>query len=608
MKQFSNYSKVDKKYRWDLEDILQGKTLQFWMDKFKDLFKQLIETKDSKYDNIDSFIKSLETQDELTLVYNKINNYLSNKTNENLVDNEIQKLCLAFNSMNEELHNEYGSEINRLYKHIEKLKVWIQDERLQKYKRNFDDLLESYNHKLSDDVEEFIVKSSYGMPNIEDMFSILTDVELDYKPAIDSKNKKHVLDLASFPKLAKSDDALLRKNAVLQYKKAKLQVKETLATMLIQEFKSISTDAKLRKYKSSIDMLTFSDKVSDELLINLFNHVASLKYDLRKYASYHKKFYETKFHEKYRNKYDAYRELIKIKTNYTIEDIQNIAKKVFASFPQEYVNKIHEAIDNNWIDYMMVKNKLSGAYSIGETYGIDKKYILMNFDGELSSLETLCHELGHSMHSYYSDKNNDIINANYPIILAEIASLFNELMLYDYLLKTSKDDKFKFYIYGKMIDGFIGSVVTQTMWANYEYDLYNKVDKNEVASSYEEVAKVYYDSTRKYTCSKKKFNANDCIAAVSVPHFYMGFYVYKYAFGQLVANYFYSKYKEDASFLQKYIDNFLSVGNRYYPLETLKRLGVDFMDEDFYTHGFAYFKTIINEWIKLGKKIFKSKK
>ncbi|WP_027335034.1 oligoendopeptidase F [Mycoplasmopsis felifaucium] len=609
MKQYPNYSKVDKKYRWDLEDILQGKTIKYWFEKYEEIFQKLIEIKDSKFDDISSFIDSLKLSDDLSLIYNKISNYLSNKSNENLIDPEIQKLSTEFENINENLSEKFGSDLNRLFKNIDKVKTWINDSRLAKYKRSLQDVINSYDHKLSDDVEEYITRSSFGYPKLDDIFSILTDSELDYKDVYNSKNKKFHLDPASYVKLTKSNDACLRKNAVLQYNKAKLQHKESLASLLVQEFKSISVDAKIRKYKSSIDMLTFEDKVNDEILNSLFTNVANLKEDISKFQKFYKLFYEQKYKEKYRPRFDKNRELINVKTNYSIEEIQNITKTIFNDFPAEYSLKINEAIDTNWIDYMMVKNKISGAYSIGESYGIDKKYILMNFDGELSSLETLCHELGHSMHSYFSDKNNDLVNSNYPIILAEIASIFNELILYDYLLKNNENnDKFKFYIYTKMIEGFIGTTVTQTMWANYEYDLYNKIDKNEVSQSYTDVAKIYYDAVKKYSKKSYKFDPNKCVASVTIPHFYMGFYVYKYAIGQLVANYFYSQYqKEGNDFINKYINNFLSAGCRDYPLEILKSMNVDLSSQSFYESGFNYFKETIDKWIKLGKKIFKIK-
>lgn len=606
MKEYSNYDKVDSKYKWDLESILEGKTLEYWFNKYEELVKESIRIKDSKYDSIEAFIKGLEQGNEVAIVANKISNYLSNKISINLLDFETQKMSTMFQAIAEKLNNEFGSETNRFFKNIDKIKLWVNDKRLASHKRMLTEVINNYEHKLSDDVEEFLNETASGYPDFEEVFDELTNSELEYKSVLDSKNKKHKLNPGTFVKLVKSNDAILRKNTVSQYNKAKLRHKESLANMLVQTFKSTSVFAKARKFESSVQMLTFEDKITDEILLKLFEKVASLKDNLSRYKKKYKQYYEAKYKEKYRSEYDSYRDLIKVKSNYSVEEAKEIIREAFKHYGDEYCLQIKKALDENWIDFMMVKNKVSGAYSIGNTYGIDKKFILMNFDGQIESLETLAHELGHSMHSYFSDKNNEIHNADYPIFLAEIASIFNEIMLYDYLLKKSTDKKFKFFILSKMIDGFIGTVISQTILADYEYTLYKKVDDNVVSTSYEELARIFYDSAKKYTKKAEKFKKDKCLASVIVPHFYNGFYVYKYAIGQLISIYFYKKYKKEGDeFINLYINEFLKVGSRYSSLETIKRLGINLQDDNFYKEGYDYFENLINEWIKLGDEIFK---
>ncbi|AKO50360.1 oligoendopeptidase F [Mycoplasmopsis bovis] len=609
MKQYPSYDKVNDEYKWDIESILEGQSFDYWLDKYVSVFKQLIEIKDSKYSSIESFIAGLKINEQMEIVANKLHNYISNKTNINLTDSKAQEMALKFDSANEELNKQYGSEINRFFKNADKLKSWVNDERLKSYKKMLTDTLDSFNHKLSNDVEDYLTEVAFGEPNLDDVFSILTDAELRYDDVLDSKNKKHKLDPISYSKMLKSDDATLRKNAVLQYRKAKLQHKESLANMLIQTFKNISVNAKVRKYKDSINMLTYEDKVNDEILLKLFSNIASLKNDIAKYWKHYKKYYEAHFNEKFRPLYDANRDIFKVKNKYSVEEAKDIVYNALLPFGSEYSDTIKQAYKEKWVDFMSVKNKLSGAYSIGNSYGIDKKFILMNFDGELNSVETLAHELGHSMHSYFSDKNNDITNASYPIFLAEIASIFNELILYDYLIEKSSSKIEKFTIYGHIISGFFGTTVTQAKWANYEYELYKKVDLNEVAPNYEEVSKIYYETLKKYYKKPRKYKKEEQIAAVTIPHFYMGFYVYKYAIGQLVANHFYTQYKMyGKEFLNKYINNFLSAGNRDYPLNTLKNMGIDLTSDQFYKSGFAHFHECLNQWIKLGNEIFSKEK
>ncbi len=157
--------------------------------------------------------------------------------------------------------------------------------------------------------------------------------------------------------MLKSDDATLRKNAVLQYRKAKLQHKESLANMLIQTFKNISVNAKVRKYKDSINMLTYEDKVNDEILLKLFSNIVSLKNDIAKYWKHYKKYYEAHFNEKFRPLYDANRDIFKVKNKYSVEEAKDIVYNALLPFGSEYSDTIKQAYKEKWVDFMSVKNK-----------------------------------------------------------------------------------------------------------------------------------------------------------------------------------------------------------------------------------------------------------
>lgn len=606
MKQYKNVNEVEKKYLFDLDFLLQGQKIEQLFDLYIQKCEYFIEIKDSKYDDIDSYLDYLDKNVEISILANRISNYLSNSSNRELTNSTYSELSNKWDFMLQEISEKLGSETVRFYRNIDKIKTWINDPRMLPYKKDLIEQIDSFKYKLDDNIEEFILKQSQCSPNYEGIFDLITDAELDYGFPLDSKGKKHKLSPAVRIKFMKSDDGALRKNTYINYKKAHLRHKDSLANLLFQQFNTIATDAKIRGYKNSIHMLTYSDKIDDELLQSLFNRVSSLKTTIAKRNKWLKRFYEAKYKTKFNPKYDSMRELVKVKSTYTVEQMKDIVLEALKPFGDEYYSTIKKAYEQNWIDFMTIDNKMSGAYSIGSTYGIEKKYILMNFDGDLRSVETLAHELGHSMHSYFSDKNNDIYNASYPIFLAEIASIFNEMMLYDHLLKHSNSNLFKFKIIESMIDGFIGTVFRQTLWANFEYDLYNAVEKGEVGPSYDAIAKIYYQNAQKYSSKKHKFNKDDQYAAVTVPHFYYGFYVYKYAIGQLVANFFYAQYKNKGKdFLDNYIQNFLSAGGKDWPLKILASIGVNLKDENFYKVGFSYFEELVDQYIELGKKIFK---
>ncbi|WP_406617999.1 M3 family oligoendopeptidase [Mycoplasmopsis lipophila] len=607
VKQFKKYEEVPEQYRFDLENILEGKNIDDLINEYKNLYEIMIQNKFSKYETIEKYLEDIEINKKITIISNRISNYLSNKHNANLIDPEILALIQKFELIDNELSIRYGSDINRFYQNIEKIKIWKEDPRLKTYKIQIENNIKEYEHKLDDKVEEYLIESAIGVPDLESIFEIITDSEMDYGFPLDSKKKKHPLNRANRISLMKSNDKVLRKNVRHNWIKAIYDHRESLAQILYQHFNYLVTIAKTRKYPSTVEMLTKEDEVSKELLQKLFNNVSKQKIIFKKFNQYYKVFYSKKYKEKYDEKTDAYRDLTKIKSSYTIEEMQNIVIEALKPYGQEYSEKIKEAINNRWIDYMSVDHKQSGAYSIGESYGLNKKYILMNFDGDLRSVETLAHELGHSMHSYFSDKNQPIENSQYPIFLAEIASIYNELMLYDYLLKTSKDDHFKFKILTSMIEGFMGTVMRQVEWANYEFDLYKAIEKGEPASSYDAISKIYFENAKKYSNKKIIYKPFELIASIDVPHYYYHFYVYKYAIGQLSANYFFMKYKENDNFLQEYIHNFLSAGCSQKPLDILKNNGIDLNDETYYENGFKFVDELINQWINLGKKIFKIK-
>ncbi|SJZ50593.1 oligoendopeptidase F [Mycoplasmopsis verecunda] len=609
-KQYKKYSDVPKQYRWDLEDILQGKTLEEWIEQYKNVFKKRIANKDTKYTSIEAYLSDLKDSETQTLISYKIDNYLSNNHNINIIDPNFKKLLQDYEFLNQQLEEEFGSELNRFYAHIEQMKQWNDDPRLSLYKRGIEDLIEQYSHKLSDEVEEYIIKTALGEPDPHNIFSIITNSELDYGFINITDKKKVKLNPTNRVQFAKSKNKEVRKQAYINFWDAYYKHRQSLSETLYQHFKSITVEAKIRKYDSAVVMLTASDKVSDEILNTLFKQVSNRASIFNKFSKAYKKFYKAKYGEKMQ-KWDTTRDLASVKSEYSVEEAKEIVTNAMKPFGDEYNTEVHKAFNEHWIDYMPVNNKRSGAYSIGGTYGIDKKYILMNFDGRLDSIETLAHELGHSMHSYFSSKYQPLVNSQYPIFLAEIASIFNELMLFDYLLKTSDNDNLKFKILTNMITGFSGTVLTQVEWANYEYDLYKEIASGNASGSYETISEIYFKNSLKYKIDKKKqykYKEKDNLKSIYVPHYYYGFYVYKYAIGQLVANYFFAKYKkEGVSALESYINNFLKAGCSNYPIEILKNVGVDLNSEDFYSLGFKYVQDLIDEWIKLGNKIFKTK-
>ncbi|AYK04752.1 oligoendopeptidase F [Metamycoplasma hominis] len=607
LKKYNSYSDVEEKYKWDIEDILGNKTYQQLEDEYFDLYSKIIEIKDSKYNSLDQYVEYIELSKKFLILGNRISNYLDNKLNINIVDPTINKTISLFETKSQEYAKKLGSEANRIFQHKDKIKTWINDNRLIEVKKDLEATLQELDHKLSDDVENYLNDTASGSPVPEDIFSIISDSEVDFGNVL-IKNKKIKITEGNRIALLKNKDEQVRKDVYFNYLNGYLKNKQSLARLLYQHIKEISVNALYRKYNSSLESILLQDHVDKKLLNIIYDAVQKHMYIFKKYNNAKKQFFKAKFNKKL-EKWDYFLDLVNVKSSYTIEEAQKILLDVISIMPYEYPEVVKKAIDERWIDYINVPSKRSGAYSIGGAAGMKKIYILMNFDGTLESVNTLCHEMGHSMHSYFSNKCQSPLRSSYPIFLAEIASIFNELLLNDYLISKSKNIQQQFYLLDSSINDFIGTVLRQTMWSNFEFDLYNAIDENKPLNTYEEIEKLYVENEKKYSTTSKSIKLGDPrnVYSVMVPHFYYYFYVYKYALGYIVANVFFQKYKQEGQeALKNYINKFLSAGDIDWPANILKDAGVDIYNEDIYNLAFEVLNQKVDKYIKLGKKIFKN--
>ncbi|WP_215742922.1 oligoendopeptidase F [Mesomycoplasma hyorhinis] len=609
MKTYKKYEDIPLKYRFDLEDLLENKSVEEHLKQIDIYKEQILAKKDTQFDSAKNFLEYTKVFEDFSIFTNKLHNYISNKLNTNLVDPLFNKYFGEFSYKISQFESQLGSVENLFFQNIDKVMSWKDNEEVKIYKKKIDFLIESKKHKLADEVEEYLSKTSFGNIELDSTFSILNNSETKFKSVKTRQQKSLPLTISTYSKLLKNKDEYVREQAYKNYLQGYLVHKETYSSLLYQHVKKISTEAKIRNYPSLVEYCIYPDKISKSLLEKLFKNVQANAKGVNKFRAAKKSFFKARFNKNLRP-WDNLVPLVKIKQNYTVKEAQDFVLKAISPLGSEYKKVVTEAFEKRWVDYYNVNNKVSGAYSIGGTYGVNKKYILMNFDFSFNSVSTLAHELGHSMHSYYSDKSLPYAQASYPIFLAEIASIFNELMLNDYVISNTKDNKVKFSLLEEAISDFYQTVIKQTQWAQFEYELYNLVDQEVPINSYSEMEKVYVNVLNQYETNKQKHKLNQPqnIYSVIVPHFYYGYYVYKYAIGFIVANVFFQKYKEQGTkALEQYIAKFLSAGGSNWPALILKDAGVDLDDDKIYQQAFAVFNKNIEEYIKLGKKLFTSK-
>src|SRR5699024_7267338 len=277
--------------------------------------------------------------------------------------------------------------------------------------------------------------------------------------------------------------------------------------------------------------------------------------------------------------YDMYTPLVQdVEMNISYEEAQQYVLDGLAPLGDDYINIVKEGFQNRWIDVEENKGKRSGAYSSG-AYGTNP-YILLNWQGTLNDAFTLAHELGHSVHSYYTRKSQPFRYGNYSIFVAEVASTLNEALLNDYMLKHLDDDRKKAYLLNHFLEGFRGTVFRQTMFAEFEHDIHVRMQNGEALTA-DKLTEIYYNLNKKYFGDDAVSDEEIGLEWARIPHFYMNYYVYQYATGYSAATALASSILsgEDGA-VDRYINDFLCAGSSDYPIEILKKAGVDMTSKE----------------------------
>lgn len=601
---------VPVKYTWDIESILKGKTADEWIKEWQKKHAEAVALKPTAFTSKKDFLKWCKLEAEIYEIIYKIFNYGYLRGATDTVNPEYNAYQQNFQTLMVMADQKMGPVEPEIFKNANNIKKWIELPEFTPYKRAYTKTLEEKSRQLPRVIQEYRQKVAAGTPDFSKVASIIQNSEVEFDDIIASNGKRIKLTEGNRAALSQHKDPKVRKQAILNHAKGYLKHKQSLSNLLYQHLKRQSVEAKLRKFDSTVAASIHGDRFPEESLMALYDAVKGNTHILDKFNKNFAKFYKAKYKISF-TEFDGRMKLVDSQSEYSVDEAIKITKEVVKPFGKEYQDMIKRAFDERWIDFYPHKNKQMGAFSMGGSYGNDKKFINMNFNGTYGAVSTLCHELGHSMHSYYSDSNNGLHEAGYPIFLAEIASIFNELLLTDYMMnKDGVDDKTKFAILTDSIKVFFSTINSQTQWSNYEYNLMKKIDANEPVSTFEALQKVYKENEKDYAANKAKYKDKEhtSIWAFIVPHYYANFYVYKYAIGYICANIFFQKYKEEGKeALDKYINGFLKTGDRDWPLQILKNAGIDLTDKSTFNLAYNKVNADIDEWIKLGKKIFKMK-
>lgn len=584
---------IEDKYKWDLTKIYKDeKEWQKDFDDVKEKILKVLEYKDSFLSNGKKLYEYLKYDEEVSRKLEKIYyyahlNYDADTLDEKykIMTNKVSDLFTKYN----ELSSFVVPEILKLDE--EKLNTFYKDEeKLEDYRFSIENIYRFKNHTLDEEKEKMLSNLSKCLSNPEETYEALTDSDFEYDYITDEKGNKVKFNESNYSLFIKSKDRSVRKKAFeMLHNKYKKYIR-TITSTYKGEVENNVVLAKIRNYDSAISASLYSDNVPVDIYNNLIKVVNDNMNVLYDYYDLKKEILSLdRLHM-----YDTYVEIInKIDKKYSFDEAKEIVIDALSVLGDKYVKNLKKAFDEKWIDIYHSKGKRSGAYSSGN-FDVNP-YVLLNFEGTLNDVSTLAHELGHSMHTYLSCKNNPYQYSSYEIFVAEVASTVNELLLANYMLKNSKNKDEKLAIINHILDLYKATLYRQTMFAEFEKETHKLREKGEVLTS-ELLSNTYYNLVKKYFGPNVLCDDLIRYEWARIPHFYYNFYVYKYATGISAASYIVDgilNNKEGA--LENYI-NFLKTGGSMYPLDELKIAGVNLNSKSVILSAIKTFEKYLKEF------------
>ena len=569
--EYKSRSDVPEKYKWDLEDIyITEQDCLYNLDNIKDLLNKVVSFKGKIMESSDSLFNFYRATESLDREFLKVFMYSHLYADSDTTNDSYKKLKMKIDKLSEEISTKTSFVTPELLKEdYSKVLEYIKENKaLEEYKFDLEKIFRYKDHTLSEREEEIITEAlnTFGTP--EEAFYNFDNADIKLGKIKNEDGKIVEVNHSNYIKFMNSKDRNVRKKAFQKMFDYYKNFKNTIAALSKGNIKEDFFLSKLKKFNSPLEMSLYNDNISVEVyktLINTVHNNLDLMYD---YMSIRKKALKLDS----MHMWDIYVDLVNIrKEDIPFEEGKEILFKALRPLGDTYIEDLKKAFTEKWIDVYPSKGKKSGAYSWG-SYDT-KPYLLLNYNNTIDSLSTMAHELGHSMHSFYS-KTQNYIDSHYPIFLAEIASTVNEVILNDYLYKTAKTKEEKILYLCDFLDKVRTTIYRQTMFAEFEMIMHDKeaslipLTEKEFSDTYYKLNKLYYG---------KEVISDDLIRYewARIPHFYTSFYVYKYATGLSAALSIASRIlKGDSKTCSDYIE-FLKSGGNDYPLEILKKVGVD---------------------------------
>lgn len=586
-------SEIDDKYKWDLTRMYSCEE-DFNAD-YNSLIKLIDELKSFKgiiAKDAETLLKYLKLEENANTILTNMYVYAYCKNDEDLSNKESQKRFNKVLDIFSIISEATSFAIPELLKtDYEVIKDYIKEnDKLEEYSFDLEEIYRYQPYVLTENEEKLVSNISDLSNKIEENFSIINNTMIDFGYIKDENNNDVKLTVANYTKYIKSYDRNVRRQAFEAKGKAYKKFSNLISNDYETYIKACSMIAKAKKYDSSMNMFLFPDGVTRKAYDTLLEVSKNNLNILHKYFRLKKEILNLDKLEAYDLSVPLVKDYKKI---YKPEDAREIIIKALSVYGDEYENEIKKLFDNRHIDFYPNKGKRTGYYENESSKDI---IILGNYNDDFNSISSIAHELGHALHGYYSKKNNKPHLSEYSILIAEVASLTNEVLLANYVINNADDKKLKLYALDNLIsvlsDNFFG---TLSLGSIFEKEVHDKVFNGETLGE-EDFNRIYENITNEHNgelVNPSKYSKyNWC----RISHFYSPFYYYKYSIGTIGACYVSSKILSgDKEFLNKYID-FLKLGGSMMPLDELKTIGLDLNDPKIVNGAIEYINKLIDEF------------
>lgn len=582
---------VPQSSKWALEDIY--KDLSAWeadLELLRTFTNEIPSYKGKISQDPKMLLKFMQHSEKLSVLCDDLANYAQRKSDEDtrISENQalVSRVLAVFTQIGElsdfeapELLSIPDEKMESFYKEVPELAL---------YRRYFDKVRLKKAHILDEAGEKLLASAGEVTRASQNTFSLFSNADLTFPNVLDKDGESHALSQGTYITLMHADDPVLRKNAFEAYYRVYDSFKNTMASTLAGHMKSLHFYTKARHYASPLERALFGTEVPVQVYENLIRVVNENQKPMYRYLSLRKKLLglnELHF-------YDLYAPLVSgVDEEIPYESSVQTVLDAMAPLGEDYCRQLREGFESRWIDVYENKGKRSGAYSAGARV---HPFVLLNYTGTLDSQFTVAHEMGHAMHSWYSNKNQPYIYSDYVIFVAEVASTCSEALLMQHLLANTADKKKRAFLINHFLEQFRATLYRQTMFAEYELNI-SKLEMQGVPLTAEKLSAEYERLIRTYFGDAVVLDPEIRMEWARIPHFYYNFYVYQYATGFAAAIALSRRILrgEDGA-VEDYL-RFLSGGCSKDPISLLKDAGVDMATEEPIRAALKLFDELLDE-------------